>query len=116
WINVQAMLIWGADFFLIRPGLLLLLIGGVGVGALFNGPVLIGNIGFSLHWMLLFLMFYLVGLQLFLMGILARVVYGYEDRGKPWHIVFRFNRAVVISAVLMIAGILSLLPLAREYA
>jgi glycosyltransferase involved in cell wall biosynthesis len=115
WISIQAMLIWGADFFLIRPGLLLLLIGGIGVGALFNGPIVIGNIGFSLHWMLLFLMFYLVGLQLLLMGILARVVYGYKDREKPWQIAFRFNPAIVISSVLLIAGILSILPLVREY-
>ena len=116
WISIQAMLIWGADFFLIRPGILLLLIGGIGVGALFNGPILIGNIGFSLHWMLLFLMFCLVGLQLFLMGILARIVYGYVDREKPWQIVFRFNLAVAISSALLVAGILSMLPLAREYA
>jgi hypothetical protein len=71
WISVQAMLTWGADFFLIRRGVLLFLIGGIGVGVLFNGPILIGNIGFSLHWMLLFPLFSLVGLQLFLMGILA---------------------------------------------
>jgi hypothetical protein len=116
WISIQAMLIWGADFFLIRPGILLLLLGGIGVGALFNGPVQIGSIGFSLHWMLLFLMFCLVGLQLFLMGILARVVYGYGDREKPWQIVFRFNVAVAISSALLVAGILSMLPLAREYA
>src|SRR5262249_47433645 len=77
--------------------------------------ILVGNIGFSLHWMLLFLMLCLVGLQLFLMGILARLVYGYADREKRWQIVFRFNVAVAISAALLMAGILSMLPLAREY-
>jgi glycosyltransferase involved in cell wall biosynthesis len=115
WISVQAMLTWGADFFLIRPGLLLFLIGGMGVGVLFNGPILIGNIGFSLHWMLLFLLFSLVGLQLFLMGVLARVVYGHDNREKSWQIVFRFNSAVMISSVLLTVGVLSLLPLARQY-
>jgi hypothetical protein len=115
WISVQAMLTWGADFFLIRPGILLFLIGGIGVGLLFNGPIVIGSIGFSLHWMLFFLLLSLVGLQLFLMGILARVVYGDKDREKPWQTAFRFNPAVVISSVLLTVGVLSLLPLARQY-
>ena len=109
------MLTWGADFFLLRPGLLLFLIGAVGVGTLFNGPVQLGGIGLSLHWMLLFLLLSLVGVQLFMMGNLARALYGCEDRPRPWQKMFRFGPAVLISSVLAMAGVLALLPLAREY-
>ncbi len=115
WISIQAMSIWGADFFLIRPGLVLFIIGAIGAAALSNGPVQIGNIGLSLHWMLLFLLLGLVGLQSSLMGILARAVYGYKDSEKSWRRVFRFNFAVFISSVLFVSGILCLLPLLREY-
>ena len=115
WISLQAMLIWGADFFLLRPGLALFVLGAIGVTALFHGPVLLWGIGFSLHWMLLFLLLSLVGLQLFLMGILARALYGCQNHKRPWQTVFHFNPAVLVSTVLFIGGTLSLLPLAREY-
>jgi glycosyltransferase involved in cell wall biosynthesis len=115
WISLQAMLIWGADFFLLRPGLVVFVLGAIGVTALFHGPVLLWGIGFSLHWMLLFLLLSLVGLQLFLMGILARALYGCPNHQRPWQTVFRFNPAVLVSTVLFIGGTLSLLPLAREY-
>jgi glycosyltransferase involved in cell wall biosynthesis len=115
WISVQAMLIWGADFFLLRPGFLLFLIGGIGAGTLFRGPLQIAGVGLSLHWMLLFLLISLVGLQLYLVGVLARAVYGYKDSDKFCRRIFSFNPAVLISAVLLIGGLLSLLPLVREY-
>lgn len=115
WISIQTMSIWGADFFLIRPGLVLFIVGGIGTGILSNGPLQIGNVGLSLHWMLLFLLLALVGLQSSLMGILARAVYGHKDHEKSWQRVFRFNSAVLISSVLLISGILCFLPLIREY-
>lgn len=115
WITLEIMLTWGADFFLLRPGFLLFLLGAGGVAALFNGPVQVAGIGFSLHWMLLFMLLSLVGVQLFMMGVLARALYGCADRLRRWHKVFRFGPAVLVSAVLGIGGLLCLLPLAREY-
>jgi len=115
WISVQAMLIWGGDFFLIRPGILLFIIGGTGTAALFNGPIELAGMGFSLHWMLLFMLMALVGVQLLLVGILARSLYGYTPRRTTLRSVFQFNVAVLISLALFISGILSFLPLLREY-
>ena len=115
WITLEIMLTWGADFFLLRPGILMFFVGGLGVAALFNGPVQVGNIGFSLHWMLLFLLVFIVGIQWFMMGNLARVLYGCENGRRKWQWSFRFGPAVLVSSVLALAGLLSLLPLAREY-
>jgi len=115
WITLEIMLTWGADFFLLRPGFVMFLVGGLGVAALFNGPVQLAGIGFSLHWMLLFLLLFVVGIQLFMMGNLARALYGCEDGRRPWQKLFRFGPAVLVASLLAIAGILSLLPLAREY-
>jgi hypothetical protein len=115
WITLQAMFVWGADFFLIRPGLLLFLLGGIGVATLFRGPVELWGIGFSLHWMLFFLLLLLVGVQLSMMGMLARALYGYRDRKRVWQKLFRFTQAVVVSSALLLSGVLSFLPLAREY-
>ena len=53
WINLRAMFIYGAAFFLYRPGLLLAAIGAALMLPLSFGPVTLGPITFSLHWMLL---------------------------------------------------------------
>ncbi|HET8549530.1 MAG TPA: glycosyltransferase family 2 protein, partial [Bryobacteraceae bacterium] len=53
WINLRAMFIYGADFFVFRPGLLLLLIGCLLTLPLTFGPVTVGPITFSLYWMLM---------------------------------------------------------------
>jgi hypothetical protein len=116
WISIQTMLVFGADFFLIRPGLALFAVGLIGVGALFRGPVEFLGIGFSLHWALLFLLFAIVGVQLLIVGVLARAIYGVKSRNwKRWRRVFDFNTAVVLSAGLFVLGVLSFLPLVREY-
>lgn len=116
WISIQTMLVFGADFFLIRPGLALFALGSVGVGALYRGPVVWLGIGFSLHWALLFLLSSIVGWQLLIVGLLARAIYGVKDRWWKWcRRLFAFNTSVLISLGLLAAGIFSFLPLVREY-
>src|SRR5262245_38449928 len=53
WINVKAMFVYGADFFLFRPGLLLLFVGMLLTLPMTFGPVHLGPLAFSLHCMLL---------------------------------------------------------------
>ena len=52
WINLRAMFVYGADFFLFKPGLLLLALGLLLTLPLSFGQVTVGPITFSLHWML----------------------------------------------------------------
>lgn len=116
WISIQTMFVFGADFFLIRPGLALFVLGSVGVGALFGGPVEFLGIGFSLHWDLLFLLFAIMGIQLLIVGVLARAIYGVNDRKwKKWRRLFNFNTAVLLSLGLFLTGVLSFVPLVRQY-
>src|SRR5215467_4424707 len=63
WINLKAMFIYGADFFLYRPGLLLLCTGLLLTLPLSRGPVTAGPITFSLHWMLFGLTLCVLGLH-----------------------------------------------------
>ena len=116
WITLQAMFTYGADFFLFKPGMVLLIIGALGSATLFNGPVQVGGLGFSLHWMLLFLVAFLVGLQLCLTGILAKVLYDSEQkRVRKWSRFFGFNQAVLISLLLFLAGLVCGWGLLAEY-
>jgi glycosyltransferase involved in cell wall biosynthesis len=116
WITLQALCTYGADFFLFRPGLILFALGTVGVAALFNGPVHVGGIGLSLHWMLLFLLCSMVGLQLVFTGLLAKTLYDPEKQRSPrWLKYFGFTRSAVISSGLFLLGIASAAGLLMEY-
>src|SRR5688572_3720052 len=53
WINLRAMFVYGANFFLYRPGLVLVFVGSLLTFPLSFGPITIGPIIFNLHWMLL---------------------------------------------------------------
>ena len=61
WINLRAMLLFGADFFLLRPGLALLALGLLLTVPVSLGPVPLGPITLSLNWMLLGLTLSVVG-------------------------------------------------------
>jgi glycosyltransferase involved in cell wall biosynthesis len=116
WISVQAMFTYGADFFLFWPGLILTVLGLAASAALSNGPIAVGGIGFSLHWMLLFLLVGVVGFQSLLTGVLAKVLYDPErHEAHRWHGWFRFNTAVVTTAAMVLLGGLAALELITEY-
>jgi len=85
WINLRAMFIYGADFFLYRPGILLTIVGATLMLPLSFGPVTIGPITFSLHWMLLGLTLATLGLQCIYLGILAQIFFDYSGAvAKRW--------------------------------
>ena len=115
WINLRSMLTHGADFFLLRPGrvlfmagLLLMLCGTMGLT--------LGPITFSIYWSLLGLTLAVVGLQSFYLGCIVQVSYGYSARTTAkWMRLFEFNRAMLVSALLLASGIVLMLPLVITY-
>lgn len=116
WINLKAMLTFGADFFLFKFGMLMAIVGFFGTALLFNGPVTIGKIGFYLHWMLFFLLTFLVGLQFFFMGILAKSLYDTEmKRLSRWRKLFSLDYAIPSSCFCALLGLMSIYPLMHNY-
>ena len=116
WINLQAMFIYGADFFLFRPGLLLLSIGLLLTLPMTFGPVSLGPVTFSLYWMLLGLSLSVLGLHGFYMGALARVFFDYSDRiTRHWLRAFSYTRSAVFSALAVVGGCGLAMPLVRQY-
>jgi len=67
------MFVYGAAFFLYRPGILFTLLGLALLLPLSFGPISVGPITFSLHWMLLGLTVATLGLQSTYLGIIAQV-------------------------------------------
>ncbi|WP_051555135.1 glycosyltransferase family 2 protein [Legionella fairfieldensis] len=116
WINLKAILTFGADFFLFKIGILMAFIGFCGTALLFNGPVNISKLGFHLHWMLFFLLIFLVGLQFFFMGILAKGLYDVEmKRSEKWKKFLALDHVIPVCTVLFLSGLVSMFSLLKEY-
>jgi len=116
WINLRAMFIYGADFFLFRPGLLLLFIGLLLTLPMALGPRSLGPITFSLNWMFLGLTLSVLGLHGFYVGSLTRIFFDYTGQTTRRFLqVFSYTRSVVLSSASVILGALMTIPLIHAY-
>jgi len=116
WINLRAMFIYGADFFLFRPGLVLLFIGLLLTLPMAFGPRSLGPITFSLNWMFLGLTLSVLGLHGFYVGSLARIFFDYTGQTTRRFLkVFSYTRSVVLSSASVVLGTLMAIPLIHEY-
>jgi glycosyltransferase involved in cell wall biosynthesis len=116
WINLRAMFIYGANFFLFKPGLALLTLGLGLVLPLSFGTRVVGPITFSLHWMMLGVALSIVGLQSVYMGILTQVFFDYTGATtERWFRRFPYTRSVALSAGLAALGAALSLALAITY-
>jgi glycosyltransferase involved in cell wall biosynthesis len=116
WINLKAMFIYGADFFLYRPGLLLLAVGLLLTLPMSLGPLRLGPITFSLNWMLVGLTLSVVGLHGVYVGSLAQVFLDYSgDSTRCLLRLFSYTRSVVASGVAVAAGAAMAAPLVLQY-
>ena len=105
WINLRAMLLYGADFFVMKPGMVLLGLGLLITLALAAGPLSIGGITFSLNTMLLGATLSVIGLECLFLGCMAETLYDRTGAARRrWLKVFAYTPTMVISGLLFIAG------------
>lgn len=116
WINLRAMFVYGSDFFLLKPGLILFLIGLACTLPLSGGPIAIGHLSFSLYWMLVGVTATVVGLQSFFLGVVAQVLFDYRGRAsRRWLALFPYTRTVLAAASILALGIACVVPLIAYY-
>ena len=116
WINLRAMFIYGADFFVLKPGVLLLIAGLAVTVPLTFGPVTIGPATLSLHSMLAGMTATMIGLQSVYLGLLARIFYDFTGAARRrWLGVFRYTRTVLLSGFVALSGVGLTIPLVLEY-
>jgi len=116
WINLRAMFVYGADFFVLRPGLAMLWAGVLLMLAVMFGPISLGPVTFSMYWMLMGVTLAILGLQSFYLGCLAQVLNDLtgEARGR-WTNLFRYTRSMGMSAGALLFGMVAVAPLLRAY-
>jgi glycosyltransferase involved in cell wall biosynthesis len=105
WINLRAMFIHGAEFFLFKPGIVMLTLGLLLTLPLSFGPVRVGPVTLDLDSMFIGLVLSVIGLQSIYFGCLAHVFLDYTDRNRErLRRLFDYTKAVLVSAVLFTVG------------
>jgi glycosyltransferase involved in cell wall biosynthesis len=116
WINLRAMFVYGSDFFVFKPGIVLALLGLLIVVPVSFGNLDIGPLTLSLNWQLLGLALFVVGLQAFFLGCIAQILFDYSGRRTAfWVRVFPYTRSVLIAIAFVLVGIALALPLTLSY-
>jgi glycosyltransferase involved in cell wall biosynthesis len=116
WINLRAMFIYGSDFFVLKPGFVLAVLGLIVTLAVSFGNLKLGAVTLSLNWQFLAVGAFVVGLQAFFLGGIAQVLFDFTGRRrKRWLRAFPYTRTVLIAALLVLIGIGLAVPLAIAY-
>ncbi len=116
WANLRAMFVYGSDFFMLKPGLVVFLLGLLITLPLTAGPVMIGGVSLSLYSMLVGMTLTIIGLQAFLLGCLAQVLFDYSGhRSARWLTVFSYTRTMIAAAVTTCTGVGCGVPLVVYY-
>lgn len=106
WINLRAMLIYGADFFVMKPGAVLLALGLLITLGLSGGPLTISGVTFSLNTMWLGATLSIIGLQSIFLGCMAETLYDPSGAAKRrWLRVFAYTPTVIVAGFLFLVGL-----------
>jgi glycosyltransferase involved in cell wall biosynthesis len=116
WMNLRAMLIHGVNFFLIKPGVVLLALGLLFLVPLAFGPLSLGPLNVSLNTMLLAMTVATVGLSMLFFGGIAAILFDYSDTvRKRLERLLPYNPTVVACLLAAVAGVLATVPLVKTY-
>lgn len=116
WLNLKVMLVYTPDSFLLKPGVLLAVIGAVISVALAMGPLTIGGVGFSLYWMLFGLTCVTLGYSSIQIGVLARVMHGLRPQSlRRLRNVLSYDLGMLIAGSCVLVGSVLLGILVYQY-
>jgi len=115
WTNLRTMLLHGADFFLLRPGLAFFVLGMLLTLPVTYGPVSLGPVTLSLYWMMFGMTLCVVGLQSFYLGCIVQSIYAYTEDYRRWLRLLAYNRSLIISSLLLLTGLGLVAPLMLQY-
>jgi glycosyltransferase involved in cell wall biosynthesis len=116
WYNLRAMLVYGVNFFLVKPGAVLLFAGLAFMIPLSFGPVSIGPLHLSLNTMLLAMATATLGLSMLLFGMVASILYDYSGRlqGRIER-ALPYNRTLLACLLIAALGVTATIPLVHTY-
>jgi glycosyltransferase involved in cell wall biosynthesis len=106
WINLRAMFVYRVAFFMLKPGVILLMLGLLLTLPLSFGSFSLGPVTLSLYWQLFGVTFTILGLQSLFFGCIAQIICDYTGRSRRrWMAIFRYTRTVLVSLAAFLLGI-----------
>jgi hypothetical protein len=116
WINLRAMFIYGSQFFVLKPGIVLIVLGLFLTVPPSFGDLDLGPVVLSLNWQFLGVALLTVGFQAFVLGCIAQILFDYTGRyRRRWLKVFPYTRTVLIAFALSLLGVALAIPLVATY-
>ncbi|WCL51267.1 glycosyltransferase family 2 protein [Leptospira sp. GIMC2001] len=116
WVNLRAMFLFGVDFFIFVPGIIMLISGLMLSLPLTFGPIQIGTFSLSIHWMLVGITLSIIGLQSFFLGLISKTIYDYRNiKSKKWIEFLSYERVAIFSGILFVFGLLLTITLVSDY-
>ncbi len=107
WLNLKVMLVYSPDTFLLAPGFLLMLLGLLLSVSLSFGPLVVGGVGFELHWMLLGITCATLGYSCIQIGIVARIMHGLRTGiAGPVQRWLAYDRGMITAGICVVTGLL----------
>jgi glycosyltransferase involved in cell wall biosynthesis len=106
WINLKVMFLYAPDFFLMKPGWIMFVLGLLLTASLIGGPYQLAGIGLDLHSMLLGVTLATLGYSAVQFATLAQVFCNFDSKRRrrlaQW---LTYNRGVVASVTLALIGL-----------
>src|SRR3954451_12053776 len=116
WLNLKVMLVYTPDSFLLKPGILLTLLGAVISCGLARGPIIIGGIGLSLYWLLFGVTCVTLGYSSIQIGVLARVMHGLRPQSlRRLRQILSYDRGMLLAGGCGFVGFVLLGTLVYHY-
>jgi hypothetical protein len=110
------MLVYTPDSFLIKPGIISMILGLVISTPLIFGPISFVGMGFDLYTMLLGLSLSVFGYAIFQVGIISRLIHGYRSGIEIFiQKKLTYNNGLIISIILIFIGIIFELLFLKNY-
>jgi glycosyltransferase involved in cell wall biosynthesis len=107
WDSLRIMFTFGADFFLYKPGWILAILGLAAVALMTPGTITIGSVRLASNTQFLAVAISIIGVSAVYVGILAKVINDLTGVAVPrWTSRFPYNRTFVISAAVVLTGVI----------
>jgi glycosyltransferase involved in cell wall biosynthesis len=105
WINLKVMLVYSPDTFLIKPGLLLLLVGLIITILSITGNFFIGRVGFGTNMQLLGFVSLILGISFLQVAMLARYFHQLRKGFDLWFLQnISYNKGMIVSGIFFFSG------------
>jgi len=112
WRHIRFMLLFAPTWLFLIPGGILFVLGGLGLLLLLRGPIFLFGRGFDFHTMIFASMLVLLGYQIIMLGVFAKVfswIEGFSSQSLFLPIIFRYfqlEKGILLGVIISLVGLL----------